>query len=79
MNSTGRAAATIVIVLGIAAGSLAQEPSPAKPLLKDEMRMPWTRNQERYIRRWLVVGALPGTLDQDALAAAGRRGERSPV
>jgi dienelactone hydrolase len=71
MNSTGRAAATIVIVLGIAAGSLAQEPPPAKPLLKDEMRMPWTRNDERYIRRWLVVGALPGTLDQDALAAGG--------
>jgi len=71
MRSKGPAAATVVIVLGIAAASLAQEPSPAPPRLKDEMRMPWTRNDERYIRRWLVVGALPGTLDQDVLGAAG--------
>jgi dienelactone hydrolase len=29
---------------------------PAKPRLKDEMRLPWVRNNEWYFRHWLVVG-----------------------
>jgi len=36
--------------------------------LKDEMRMPWVRNNERYIRRWLVVGAFPASPASSAMA-----------
>ncbi len=46
------------------------------PGLKDEMRMPWVRNNERYIRHWLVVGAFPAApggsgLNTDYLADQG--------
>ena len=60
-------AVAIVLAVGVGAGAVAQDASPIKPSLKDEMRMPWTRNDGRSIRRWLVVGALPGALDQDVL------------
>jgi len=43
---------------------LAQSPAPS---LKDEMRMPWTRNNERYIRQWLVVGAFKPAAGANAL------------
>ena len=43
-----------------------QEPKAAAPQLKNEMRMPWTRSDERFIRRWLVLGDIP-------LAAGGFR------
>jgi dienelactone hydrolase len=39
--------------------------------LKDEMRMPWNRNDDRYLRRWLVVGAFPSALDSDCLLEQG--------
>jgi enterochelin esterase-like enzyme len=35
--------------------------------LKDEMRMPWTRGSERFLRDWLMVGDFPGGMDQDWL------------
>jgi dienelactone hydrolase len=37
------------------------------PSLKDEMRMLWTRNNERYIRHWLVVGAFEPAAGAKAL------------
>jgi predicted esterase len=43
--------------------SQAQTNQPA-PHLKEEMRMPWSRSQERFIRHWQVLGEIP-------LAAAG--------
>ncbi|RPJ55962.1 MAG: DUF3471 domain-containing protein [Acidobacteria bacterium] len=52
---------------------VAQTPAPS---LKDEMRMPWARNNERYIRHWLVVGAFKpagsaNALETDFLADQG--------
>jgi hypothetical protein len=35
-----------------------QEAKPT-PHLKEEMRMPWSRSNERFIRRWLVLGDIP--------------------
>jgi dienelactone hydrolase len=58
----------------------AQEPAPApKPKLKDEMRMPWTRGDESYIRLWLVAGPFPGNLESDCLSAQGREGGIQPT
>ena len=39
------------------------------PSLKDEMRMPWARNNERYIRQWLVVGAFKPAASANGLEA----------
>jgi hypothetical protein len=51
----------------------AQE-KPASPL-KDEMRTPWTRSHERFIRQWQVLGAIPlaapGAFAQDLFAGKG--------
>ncbi len=60
---------------------LAQAPAPS---LKDEMRMPWTRSNERYIRQWLVVGAFKpaatsNALETDFLAEQGGETGIKPV
>jgi predicted esterase len=47
--------------------------------LKDEMRMPWSRNDERYIRRWLVIGAFPSALETDCLNEHGGESGIQPV
>jgi dienelactone hydrolase len=46
---------------------------PAAPKLKEEMRSPWSRGNERFIRHWLVVSDLPlgEGFDKDWLAAQG--------
>ena len=51
-----------------------QEPKPAAPQLKNEMRMPWARSDERFIRHWLVLGDIPlaaGGFDKDWLTEHG--------
>ena len=51
---------------------------PAAPKLKEEMRAPWVRSQERFIRHWQVLGELPLGTAPDAFAAdpfAGKGGE----
>ena len=51
-----------LILFGIS-GAVAQEPNPApKTKLKDEMRMPWKRSDENFLRLWLVVGLVAGIL-----------------
>lgn len=35
--------------------------------LKDEMRTPWTRGDERFIRQWLMIGDFPDGFDKDWL------------
>jgi len=73
MPLQGRTALFLVMGLGAAGLLQAQAPvqtpvqAPATSHLKDEMRMPWTRGDQRFLRQWLVVGALPGALDVDAL------------
>ena len=60
--------------------ALAQEPTPApKPKLKDEMRMPWTRGDENYIRLWLVAGPFPGNLGTECLSAQGGDASMQPT
>jgi hypothetical protein len=51
-------------------GALAQE-AQLKPRLKDELRLPWTRGEQSYIRHWLVVGPFAGDLATDYLKAQG--------
>ena len=66
------AAALAVAWLGRAS---AEEAAPAaKTKLKDELRLPWTRGDQGYIRRWLVLGPIPGDLATDGLKSQG--GER---
>jgi pimeloyl-ACP methyl ester carboxylesterase len=51
-----------------------QEPKAAAPQLKNEMRMPWARSDERFIRRWLALGDIPlatGGFDKDWLTEHG--------
>jgi len=46
---------------------------------QDELRLPWKRSNEDFIRRWLVVGPFPGGLGTDALAAAGGEAAAQPT
>jgi hypothetical protein len=61
----------------------AQEPpKPGSPKLKDEMRMPWARSNERFIRRWLVLSDIPldgNGFDRDWLAEHGGEAGIKPV
>ena len=38
------------------------------PKLKEEMRNPWVRSDERFLRRWQVSGELPMAVAQEALS-----------
>lgn len=68
-----------LIFFGIS-GALAQEPNPASKIkLKDEMRMPWKRSDENFLRLWLVVGPFPGGLETDCLRAPGGEGSVQPT
>ena len=73
---------SLILALGAlcTAGS-AQEamPAPAKP--KEEMRMPWSRSNERFLRSWLVLGDIPltGGFDKDWLSEQGGETGVKPV
>ncbi len=53
--------------------ALAEEkaPAPAAPKLKDEHRLLWSRNDEWFVKTWLVAGPFPCTLAEDALREHG--------
>lgn len=70
-----------VAVAVLAASSVLAQPAPAapSPKLKDELRLPWKRGNDEFIRRWLVVGPFPGGLDGDALAAGGGEATAQPT
>lgn len=61
-------ATTLLFLSSIAS---AQAPPSAPPKLKDEMRMPWHRSDEDFLRLWLVAGPFPGGLDTDCLHGQG--------
>ena len=62
-----------------ASGALAQgQPSAPQAKLKDELRMPWTRGDASYVRRWLVVGPFAGDLATDPLAGQGGEASAQP-
>ncbi len=47
------------------------------PKLKEEFRKPWTRDDEAYLRGWIIAGAFRGSLQNDCFADSG--GEASLV
>ncbi len=76
------------VLLGVFSVSVYAEPAAEKPAthLKDEMRVPWSRSNERFIRHWQVLGEIPLAADfeKDPLAAAGGEAalvadEKAPV
>ena len=67
-----------LVMLALTGFSLQLAGQPAVPKLKEEMRLPWSRGDERFIRHWLVLSDLPlaGGFDKDWLAAQGGEGFR---
>lgn len=66
--------------------ALAQPPEKPTTHLKDEMRQPWSRSHERFLRHWQVLGEFPLTtaFEKDPLAASGGEAalvadEKTPV
>ena len=59
----------------------AQETAPAPAKLKEEMRMPWSRSNERFLRNWLVLGDIPlaGSFEKDWLGEQGGETGVKPV
>lgn len=52
---------------------------PAAPKFKDEMRMPWTRGIEDFLRLWLIAGPFPGKLETDCLQGEGGEMHLQPI
>lgn len=75
------------LILGLGAPLVghAQQPAPAtQPTLKEEMRQPWTRSDDRFIRQWQVLGEIPlaasaNALAQDPFAASGGEATLNPA
>lgn len=65
-------AATVLLCLSTI---LSAQTTPASTKFKDEMRMPWQRSDESFLRRWLVAGPFPGGLETDCFS--GQAGERA--
>jgi hypothetical protein len=70
-----------LVMLALTGFSLQLAGQPAVPKLKEEMRLPWSRGDERFIRHWLVLSDLPlaGGFDKDWLAAQGGETAIHPV
>ena len=68
-----------LVLTGLPALLPGQEAAPSSKVnpthLKEEMRMPWSRSNERFIRRWLVLGDIPS----DALPTSLKEGAPLPV
>lgn len=75
-----RCAAAGVLSILCVSSVLPQEAPPAsKPKLKDEMRMPWTRGDESFLRLWLVAGPFAGDLQTDCLSGQGGEAGLQPA
>ncbi|MGO9864809.1 MAG: prolyl oligopeptidase family serine peptidase [Terriglobales bacterium] len=65
-------ALTAAVLLCLSAIVSAQTaPASASTKLKDEMRMPWQRGDENFLRLWLVAGPFPCGLATDCLVSQG--------
>ena len=53
--------------------------SPVAPGLKDELRQPWQRGNEDYLRSWLVLGPIHCDLASDCLKSAGGEAAAKPA
>ena len=79
---TLRAASFWIALVASSTPVFGQEPKAAAPQLKNEMRMPWARSDERFIRRWLALGDIPlapGGFDKDWLTEHGGEAAIKPV
>ena len=65
-------------LLSLSPTLLSQTPPPSSPKLKDEVRMPWHRSDENFLRLWLVAGPFPGGLDTDCLSGQGGQASAQP-
>lgn len=52
---------------------------PPATRLKDEMRQPWQRSNEDYLRHWLVLGPIHCDLVTDCLKSAGGEAAAKPL
>lgn len=77
MNPIRIVAIAAMTVFGLTS-LLAQVP-PAAPKLKDEMRMPWKRGDENFLRLWLITGPLPGELESDCFRGQGGEAHLQPT
>jgi len=77
MNPIKFVAIAAMTVFGLTS-LLAQVP-PAAPKLKDEMRMPWKRGDENFLRLWLIAGPLPGELESDCFRGQGGEAHLQPT
>ena len=79
---TNRAASLWIALFASFTVVSGQEPKPTAPQLKNEMRMPWARSDERFIRQWLVLGDIPlaaGGFDKDWLTEHGGEAAIKPA
>jgi dienelactone hydrolase len=90
LGSLWRACSLLVLAAALAGcGTSASRPAAETskpPVIKDEMRMPWTPAGPPFIRNWLVLGAFPfqpaeagAGLDTDYLKDAGGEAAARPV
>ena len=78
MTKLTRALLIGAVLLCVLTSVLAQSP-PASTSLKDEMRQPWQRSDESFLRWWLAAGPFKCTMDDDCLGAAGTEGTQRPT
>ena len=55
------------------------ETAPAPVKLKDEMRMPWQRGDQNFIRLWLVAGPFSCALETDCLVGQSAEAAAQPT
>ena len=70
--------ATVVAVALFGFSFLPAQAPPAAPRLKDEMRMPWKRGEDNFLRLWLIAGPFPGELGTDCLKGQGGEARLQP-
>ena len=76
--NTIRFATFVSVTLFSSCFVLAQVP-PAAPKLKDEMRMPWKRGEDTFLRLWLIAGPFPGEIETDYLNGQGGEAHLQPT
>jgi hypothetical protein len=74
-------ASVAATLLCLSANSWSQDAAtaPPAPKLKDEMRLPWQRGDESFLRMWMVAGPFACDLPTDCLKIPGGEGSVAPV
>jgi dienelactone hydrolase len=78
MNLISYVAVVALAISGVSGVPAQEQPAP-KLKLKDEMRMPWKRGDENFLRLWLVAGPFPGELQTDCLSGQGGESTLQPT